>query len=165
MKKRAALDLVLRTSRHLSAEELLSVVYQQTVNNPCSVQLQVEKEAMSELAVKIKDSILETPTEPPRKKFSESGYFEVQTFWMLWKLQFLMRGRQMVRADVVNFMTSLLNAQITAPAASSLAPLFYGMGKCWKFAKDDPRDPWEFKEMPIKEAVPNYTEFPGLCRS
>ena len=71
----------------------------------------------------------------------------------------------MVGCDVVNFMTSLLNAQITAPAASSLAPLFYGMGKCWKFAKDDPRDPWEFKEMPIKEAVPNYTEFPGLCRS
>lgn len=71
----------------------------------------------------------------------------------------------MVRSDVVKFLTTLLNAQITAASNEGLAPLFFGMGKCCKFFKEDPYADWQCKELLITEAVPSYTEFPGLCKS
>ena len=51
--------MMVRTSRHLSAEELLTVVYQQTPNSPYMVDLAIEKEALDELAVKSKEPLVE----------------------------------------------------------------------------------------------------------
>ncbi len=118
---------------------------------------------MSELATKNKEPLIDSPI--PTDPAPLRSHYETHTFWLLWKLQFLMRGKSAVRVGVVNFLTMLVNAQITASSSESLAPLFFGMGKCVKFSKEQPSDPWSCKELPIKEAVPSYTEFPGLCRS
>ena len=59
MKKRSTLEIMVRTSRHLSAEEILSVVYQQSGNSPFPVDLDIEKEALDELAIKSKEPLIE----------------------------------------------------------------------------------------------------------